>query len=76
VVGVVRGLYDDFTTPSKKKAKDYGAGGGVAALGRIGNEDDVPCADTDTIVTIEWFYPPPPPTTTLAPCPLGVVGPC
>jgi len=28
VVGVVRGLYDDFTTPSKKKAKDYGAGGG------------------------------------------------
>ena len=61
VVGVVRGLYDDFTTPSKKKAKDYSAGGGVAVLGRIGNEDSVPCTDADTIVTIEWFPPPPPP---------------
>ncbi len=53
VVGVVRGLYDDFATPSKKKAMDYGAGGGVTALGRIGNEDSAPHTEADTIVTIE-----------------------
>ena len=69
VVGVVRGLYDNFATPSKKKATDYGAGGGVMALGRIGSEDGTPRMEADAIVTIEWFYLPP--AATLAPRRLG-----